>query len=326
MRRRDFITLLGGTLALAPLAAHAQQPGKIPTIGFFGPASAEAWAPWTKAFVDRLADLGWIDGRTVNIVFRWATGHGDSFGEIAAELVKLKVDLIVTSGSTTLQTKKQTAEIPIIFALASEPVATGMVASLARPGGNVTGLSLEAPDLAGKRLGLLHEAAPKLRRLAVLTDVTYPASVLEMEEIKTVAGSLGFEFLPLEIRRAEDIEPAFAELSGRADAVYVCSADPLMNNNRDRINALALAAKLPTLYGERPYVESGGLMSYGPKIPDMFKRAAELADKILKGTKPADIPVEQPTSFELDLNLKTAKAIGLTIPETFVSRADEVIE
>jgi putative ABC transport system substrate-binding protein len=326
MRRRDFITLFGGAVASLPLPAGAQQPGKVPTLGFFGPASTEAWAPWTKAFVDRLAELGWIDGRSINLVFRWANGHSDRFGDIAAELVKLKVDLIVTSGSTTLQTKKQTGEIPIIFALASEPVATGMVASLARPGGNVTGLSLEAPDLAGKRLGLLHEAVPKLRRLAVLTDATYPASVLEMEEIKTVAAGLGFEFLPLEIRHPEDIEPAFAGLNGRADAVYVCSADPLMNNNRDHINALALAAKLPTLYGERPYVESGGLMSYGPKIPNMFKRAAELADKILKGAKPADIPVEQPTSFELDLNLKTAKALGLTIPETFVLRADTVIE
>ena len=326
MRRRDFITLFGGAVASLPLPARAQQPGKVPTLGFFGPASAEAWAPWTKAFVDRLAELGWIDGRSMNLVFRWANGHSDRFGDIAAELVKLKVDLIVTSGSTTLQTKKQTAEIPIIFALASEPVATGMVASLARPGGNVTGLSLEAPDLAGKRLGLLHEAVPKLRRLAVLTDITYPASVLEMEEIKTVAAGLGFEFLPLEIRHPEDIEPAFAGLNGRADAVYVCSADPLMNNNRDHINALALAAKLPTLYGERPYVESGGLMSYGPKIPNMFKRASELADKILKGAKPADIPVEQPTSFELDLNLKTAEALGLVIPETFVLRADTVIE
>jgi putative tryptophan/tyrosine transport system substrate-binding protein len=326
LKRRDFLSLLSSGAAAWPLLALAQQPGKIPAIGFFGPASAEAWAPWTKAFVDRLAELGWIDGRTVNIVFRWASGHGDRFDEIAAELVKLKVDLIITSGSTTLQTKRQTAEIPIVFALASEPVGTGMVASLARPGGNVTGLSLEAPDLAGKRLGLLHEAVPKLRRLAVLTDVSYPASILEMEEIKAVAGGLGFEFLSLEIRRAEDIELAFAGLGGRADAVYVCSADPLMNNNRDRINALALAAKLPTLYGERPYVESGGLMSYGPKIPDMFKRAAELADKILKGAKPADIPVEQPTSFELDLNLKTAKALGLTIPETFVLRADQVIE
>jgi putative tryptophan/tyrosine transport system substrate-binding protein len=326
MRRREFLRWLSGAAGAWPFATHAQQPGRIPTIGFFGPASAESWAPWTKAFVDRLAELGWIDGRTVNVVFRWANGHGDRFNEIAAELVKLKVDLIVTSGSTTLQTKKQTSEIPIIFALASEPVGTGMVASLARPGGNVTGLSLEAPDLAGKRLGLLHEAVPKLRRLAVLTDVSYPASILEMEEIKAVAGGLGFEFLSLEIRRAADIEPAFAGLDGRADAIYVCSADPLMNNNRDRINALALAAKLPTLYGERPYVESGGLMSYGPKIPDMFKRAAEIADKILKGAKPADIPVEQPTSFELDLNLKTAKALGLTIPETFVLRADEVIE
>ena len=242
------------------------------------------------------------------------------------ELVARKVDLILTSGSATRQTMRQTTEIPIVFALASEPVATGMVTSLARPGGNVTGLSLEAPELAGKRLGLLRDAVPTVRRLAVLTDVGYPASVLETDQIKAAAAGLGFGFLPLEVRRADEIEPALAGLASRADALYVCSADPLMNNNRDRINALALDAKLPTLYGEKPYAESGGLMAYGPKVPDMFRRAAELVDKILKGAKPADIPVEQPTSFELVVNLKTAKALGLTIPQNLLLLADEVIE
>jgi putative tryptophan/tyrosine transport system substrate-binding protein len=328
MRRREFITMLAGGTALGawPLAARAQQPGKPPTIGFLGPSSAETWSQWTKAFVDRLGELGWVDGSTVNIVYRWGHGHIDRFGEIAAELVNLKVNLILTAGSATLQAKKETSEIPIVFALASEPVVTGMVASLARPGGNVTGLSLEAPDLAGKRLGLFHEAVPKARRLAVLTDVGYSASVLETEEVKAAAPGLGFEFLPLEVRHAEEIEPAFAGLSGRADAVYICSADPLMNNNLDRIDALALAAKLPTLYGEKPYVEAGGLMSYGPKVLDMFKRSAEMIDKILKGAKPADIPVEQPTTFELVVNLKTAKALGLEIPQTLLATADEVIE
>jgi putative tryptophan/tyrosine transport system substrate-binding protein len=325
VRRREFITLIGGAAAW-PLAARAQQPGKIPTIGFLGPTSAAAWTAWTKAFVDRLTELGWIDGRTVTIVFRWADGRSDRFGELAAELVNRKVDLILTSGSATRQTMKQTADIPIVFALASEPVASGFVDSLARPGGNVTGLSLEAPDLAGKRLSLLHDAVPKVRRLAVLTDVEYPASVLDRDQVKALAASLGFEFLPLDVRRAEDIEAAFSGLGSRADAVYICSADPLMNNNRDRINALALNAKLPTLYGEKPYAESGGLISYGPKVPDMFRRAAELVDKILKGAKPADIPIEQPTTFELVVNLKTATALGLNIPQNLLLIADEVIE
>jgi putative ABC transport system substrate-binding protein len=326
MRRRDFIRVLGGATAAWPLAARAQQMGNVPTIGFLGPTAPGAWAEWTKAFVDRLAELGWIDGRTVRIVYRWAYGHPERFGELAAELVALKVDLILTSGTATRQTMEQTSQIPIVFALASEPVATGMVASLSRPGGNVTGLSIEAPELAGKRLGLLRGVAPAVHRVAVLADVGYPASVLELGQIKDAITAAGLEFLPLGIKRAEEIEPALAGLKDRADAVYVCSADALINNNRDRINALALAAKLPTMYGAKQYVEAGGLIAYGPKIPVLFRRAAEIVDKVLKGTKAADIPVEQPTAFELLINLKTAKTLGLTVPPTLLALADEVIE
>jgi putative ABC transport system substrate-binding protein len=247
-------------------------------------------------------------------------------GELAMELVALKVDLIITSGSATRPAMKATSQIPIIFALASEPVATGYVASLARPGGNVTGLSLEAPDLGGKRLGFLRQVAPAAHRLAVFTDFTYVASVLDLDHIKAAAPALGFNPLPIEIRRAEDIAPAFVGLRDRADATYVCSADPLINDNRDRINTLALGARLPTVYAEKPYAESGGLISYGPNVSDMFRRTADFADKILRGAKPADLPVEQPNTFELVVNLKTARALGLTIPETLIATADEVIE
>ncbi len=324
--RREFISALGGATVTWPLAAGAQQPAKLPTIGFLGTTASSAWTPWTVAFVDRLRGLGWIDGRTVTIEFRWADGHNDRFVEIAAEFVRFKVDVIVTSGGAVLQTMQATSVIPIVFALASDPVASGYVQSLSRPGGNVTGLSLESPDLAGKRLGLFREAVPNVRRLAVLANARVPASVLEMGNVKAAAARLGYEFVGLEILRAEDMEPAFAALRERADALYVCGADPLMNTNRVRINALALGEHLPTLHGEKQYVEDGGLMSYGPTIKEMFKRAAELVDKILKGVKPADIPVEEPTKFELIVNLKTAKALGLTIPETLLSRADEVIE
>jgi putative ABC transport system substrate-binding protein len=324
VRRRDFIAFGGGAAAWS-FAARAQ-PSRVPTIGFLGPTAREAWTSWTKAYVDRLAELGWVDGRTVKIDYRWANGQIEAARELALELAALKVDLIVTSGSATRPAMNATSQIPIVFALASEPVTTGYVASLARPGGNVTGLSLEAPDLGGKRLGFLREAAPAAHRLAVLTDVAYLASVLDLDRVKAAAPALGFEPVPVEIRRAEDIEPAFAGLEGRADAMYVCSADPLINNNRDRINTLALSARLPTVYAERPYAEGGGLISYGPNVPNMFKRAAEYSDKILKGAKPADLPVEQPNTFELVVNLKTAKALGLTIPQTLIATADEVIE
>ena len=323
MRRRRFITLLGGAAAAWPMAARAQQ--KLPTIGLLGTASASAWGPWTAAFVKRLRELGWIEGRTIAIEYRWADGRRERFTEIAAEFVERKVDVILTSGAAGNAAKKATSTIPIIFAVANDPLGSGLVASLARPGGNVTGLSAQQSDLVSKRLELLREVVPGFRQLAIMANVGYPAAVLEMDEVQGTARTFGFEVAKLEIRRPEDIAPAFEALKGRAEALYVCS-DPLVNANRIRINTLALVARLPTSYAQREYVDAGGLMSYGPNFADLFRRSAELVDKVLRGTKPADIPVEQPTKFELVINLKTAKALGLDVPPTLLARADEVIE
>jgi putative ABC transport system substrate-binding protein len=330
MRRREFIALLGSATAtpplLWPLAARAQQAGKVPTIGFLGAATPSAWSHRVANFVQRLRELGWIDGRTIAIDYRWAEGRTGRFPEIAAEFARLKVDVIVTAGTASVIAAKQaTSVIPIVFAVAGDPVATGLVASLARPGGNVTGLSLQAPDLAGKRLELLREVVLGLRRLAILANIGNPLNVLERDEVRTTARTLGLDVVTLEIRRAKDIAPAFEALKGRAEALYVC-ADPLIITNLIRINTLALGARLPTMHGSREYVEAAGLMSYGPNFPDLFRRAAEHVDKILRGTKPADIPVEQPTKFELVINLTTAKALGLTVPPGLLARADEVIE
>ena len=239
---------------------------------------------------------------------------------------ELKVDVIVTYGTpSTLAVKQATSAIPIVFAAAGDPVGTGLVASLARPGGNVTGLSLQQTDLSSKRLELLRGVIPGLRRLAILGNVGNPFTVLEMNEVKAAARTLGLEVHTLEIRGAQDIAPAFEALRGRADALYVAT-DPLVITNLIRINTLALGARLPTIYNSRDYVEAAGLMSYGANYPDLWRRAADLVDKILKGAKPADLPVEQPTKFELVINLTTAKALGLAIPEAFLLRADEVIE
>ncbi len=325
LRRRDFITLLGGAAAW-PLAARAQPPGKLPTIGFLGAGTPSAWSQWVAAFVQRLRELGWIEGRNVAIEYRWAEGRTERMAEIAAEFVRLKVDVIVTSGTPTIVAAKQaTSVIPIVFATAGDPVGAGLVASLARPGGNVTGLSLQQAELAGKRLELLREVVPGLRRLAILANIGNPLAVLEKAEIQAAAQTLGLKITTLEIQRAEDIAPAFQVLKGRAEALYIPS-DPLINSNRVRINTLALGARLPTLYAVRENVEAGGLMSYGPNRLDLYRRAADYVDKILRGAKPGDIPVEQPTKFDLVFNLTTAKALGLTIPDSFLLRADEVIE
>jgi putative ABC transport system substrate-binding protein len=325
MKRREFITLLGGAAAAWPLAARGQQPAKLPTIGFLGAATPSIWNLFVAAFVQRLRELGWIEGRTIAIEYRWAEGHGERFAEIAAEFVRLKVDVIVTSGGAVLAAKQATSLIPIVFAVATDPVGGGLVASLARPGGNVTGLSSQFTDLAGKRLELLREIVPNLRRLAIMANVGYPAAVLEMAEVQAAARTLSLEVATLEIRRAEDIAPAFATLKGRAEALYVC-AEPLVATNRVRINTLALVARLPMMSGLREHVEAGGLMSYGAHFPDLWRRAGDLVDKILRGAKPADIPVEQPTKFDLVVNLTTAKALGLEIPPALLARADEVIE
>jgi len=326
MRRREFITLLGGAAAGWPLAARAQQSGKLPTIGFLGATTASGASQWVIAFVQRLRELGWIEGRTMSIEYRWAEGRSERFTEIANEFVRLKVDIIVTWGTASVIAANQaTSVIPIVFALAGGPVGTGLVTSLARPGGNVTGLSSQQSDLGGKRLEFLREVFATLRRLAVMANVGSPVAALDMLEVQEAARTLGLEVATFEIRRAEDIAPAFEAFQGRADALYVCS-DPLVNTNRIHIGTLALGARLPTMYVAREFVEAGGLMSYGPNYPVLFRRAAEFVDKVLRGTKPADIPVEQPTKFELVINLKTAKALGLTVPSTLLARADEVIE
>jgi ABC-type uncharacterized transport system substrate-binding protein len=221
--------------------------------------------------------------------------------------------------------KQATSVIPIVFAAASDPVGTGLVASLARPGGNVTGLSLQFTDLAGKRLELLREVLPDLRRLAILANASSPATALEVAEVQAMARTFGLEVAAPEVRQTEDIAPAFEALKGRVEALYVVN-DPLVDTNRVRINTLALAARLPTLHGDREHVAAGGLMSYGASFTDLFRRAGDLVDKILHGAKPADIPVEQPTKFDLVINLITAQALGLTIPPTLLARADEVIE
>jgi len=324
--RRELLAALGGAAAAWPLVARAQQASKVPIIGFLGATSPTIHSQWAAAFVQRLRELGWIEARNIAIEYRWAEGRTDRAAEIASEFVRLKVDVIVTWGtSPAMAAKRATAVIPIVFATAGDPVATGLVASLARPGGNVTGLSNQSADLAGKRLELLREVVPDLRQLAILSNVGNPLGVLEVGEVQAAARNLGLEVLPLEIRRAEDIAPAFEALKGRAQALYVF-ADPLMASNRVRMNTLALGARLPTLHGFREYVEAGGLMSYGPNALDSFRRSADLVDKILRAAKPGDIPVEQPTKFDLVINITTAKALGLTVPETLLARADEVIE
>ena len=325
MKRREFITLLGGAAAGWPLAARAQQSGKLPTIGFLGAATPSAWGLWTSAFVRRLGELGWLEGRTATIEYRWAEGREARYAEIAAEFVRLKVDVIVTAGSAVPATKLATSIIPIVFAVANDPVGSGLVASLSRLGGNVTGLSIQAPELAGKRLELLRAVLPGLRALAVMANAGYSAAVQEMGEMEATARTLGIEVTRLEIRRAEDITPAIEALQGRAGALYAC-ADSLVFGNLVRITTSTLAARLPTMHYNREFVEAGGLMSYGPNYPDLFRRAADYSDKILRGAKPAEIPVEQPTKFDLVVNLTTAKALGLKIPESFLLRADEVIE
>jgi putative ABC transport system substrate-binding protein len=326
VKRREFITLLGGAAAAWPLAARAQQTQKLPTIGFLGSSTASAESQRVAAFVQRLRELGWIEGRTVAIEVRWGEGRNERYADIAAEFVRLKVDVIVTQGTATVIAARQaTSVIPIVFAGAADPVGNDLVASLARPGGNVTGLSNQGTDLAAKRLELLREIVPAFGRVAIMGNVVNPAIVLEMREVQVAARMLGLEVAILEIRRAEDIASAFPALQVRADALYV-AADPLLGTNRIRINTLALGARLPTMHDFREYVEAGGLMSYGPNLVDVFRRSADFVDKILRGTKPGDIPVEQPTKFDLVINLATAKALRLAIPESFLVRADEVIE
>jgi putative ABC transport system substrate-binding protein len=324
MRRREFITLVGGAAAAWPFAARAQQRGK--TIGFLGANSPALQSQWTAAFVERLRELGWIEGRTIAIEYRWAEGHFDRSPALVAELVQRKVDVIVTHATANVVAAMQvTSLIPIVFTTVADPVGNKLVASLARPGGNVTGLSNQVPDLVGKRLELLRELVPSLRRLAMMVNVGVSNVVVELGEVQAAGRTLGIDVAALEIRRAEDIAPAIEGLRGRTEGIYV-QADPLFTSNRVRLNSLALSARLPTIHSAREQVEAGGLISYGTNLTDLFRRGGDVVDKILRGAKPADIPVEQPTKFDLVVNLWTAKALGLDMPPTVLARADEVIE
>jgi putative tryptophan/tyrosine transport system substrate-binding protein len=326
VKRRQFITLLGGAAMAWPLAARAQQAGKVPIIGFLSQSTRSASSEWVAAFIQRLRELGWSEGRTIAIEYRWGEGREERFAEVAAEFVRLKVDVILTTGTLAVMAAKQaTSVIPIVFATAGDPVANHLVASLARPGGNVTGMSVQSNELAGKRIELLREVVPGLRRLAIMGNVDNPFAALEMGEAQVAAGKVGLEVVTLEIRRAQDIVAAFETFKGRSEALYLC-IDAVANTNRIPINILAVGARLPTMHGSRDYVEAGGLMSLGANYPDQFRRSADYVDKILRGAKPADLPVQQPTKFDLIVNLITARALGLRIPPTLLARADEVIE
>ena len=325
IRRRKFISFLGGAAAW-PVVAWAQQARHVSIIGYVAPTNPLIPSRSTGAFLQRLRELGWIEGQTITIESRWAAGRPERLDEIAAEFVRLKVDLIVTSSTNDSIVMKQVApQIPMVFAVSGDPVGFGLVASLARPGGNVTGLSIQTTDSAGKRLQLLREIVPGLHRLAILANPGSPQAMLEVSEVQAAARTFGLDVATSEMRQTADVNSTFELLKSRADALYVV-ADPLVNTNRILIGTLALGARLPMMCGFRELVEAGCLMSYGPNLPDLYRRAAEFADKILRGTRPSDIPVEQPTKFDLVVNLITARALGLTIPPTLLAIADEVIE
>jgi len=324
MRRREFIALIGGATAW-PLAGFAQTRSK-PTIGFLGATTPVIWGAFVAAFIQRMKELGWIDGYNLAIGYRWAEGREDRYAEFAADLVRSKVDVIVTGGtSAVLAAMRATSVIPIVFATAGDPVGTRLVASLSHPGGNVTGLSNQQTDLASYRLELLHDVVPGIRHVALLGNVGSPNVILEMNAVQAAAAKLGIEIIKLEIQKAEEIDSAIESVKGRADALYICT-DPLMTVNQVRISSWAIRQRIPTIQAFRQYVDAGALMSYGPNFQDLFRRAADLVDKILRGAKPGDLPVEQPVKFDLIINGTTAKVLGLTIPESFLVRATEVIE
>ena len=325
MNRREFITLLGGAAAACPLAAHPQQGAKQPLIGMLVPGTRATHGEWFAALAQRLRELGWIEGRTVAFEYRFAEGQPERTTEIVAEFVRMKVDLIATStDGAALAAKKATSVIPTVSVM-SDPIGSGLVASLNRPAGNVTGISVQQAELASKRVELLREVVPGLRRLAVIGDAGSGPSLVELEQAYVGAQTLGLDAVKIEIHRMEDIASAFERVRGNSQALYVVS-NPLINASRIRISTLALGARMATICGFREYVEVGALMSYGPNVPALFRRAAELVDKILRGAKAAELPVEQPTKWDLVINLTTAKALGLAIPKSFMLRVDEAIE
>jgi ABC-type uncharacterized transport system substrate-binding protein len=325
VRRRDFIALFVSSAAAWPLGAHAQQTNKLPTIGYLG-GGAVIFGPWTAAFIERLAELGWIEGRTIAIETRWSEGRPERVAEIAAEFVRQKVDVIVAYGGAVATVKQATASIPIVFPVAQEPLGIGLITNLSHPGGNVTGLSQQSTETASKRVELLREVVPHLRRLAILFDAGYLASVREKDEAQAAARVLGLEPTPYRITRAEDISGVFAVLKGQTDALYVAESALIGAIGAQKMVMLTMDAQVPTIGTTAVAARAGILMTYRANMPALFRRSADYVDKILHGTKAGDLPVEQPTKFDLVINLKTAKALGIEVPAKILAVADEVIE
>jgi len=326
--RRAFIAQAGGSILAAPLAVEAQPAGKMYRIGILGeqasdPSEARMW----QTFQLGLREFGWIEGRNIWIESRWAEDNSARLPELAADLVRLKVDLIATRGSTYVQgARKATSAIPIVFLVHADPLATGHVASLARPGGNITGLSLQLTDIYRKGFEILISTVPAAKRIAVLYNPDTPSHIPGLKALEESARALRVQLQPVVARAGAELEGAFTAIArAQAQALFVLSFQPY-SAERQRIAELAIRHRLPTMFADRVHVEAGGLMSYGADLVDLFRRGAVYVDKILRGAKPADLPVEQPTKFELVINLKTAKAIGLTIPQSVLGRANQVIE
>src|SRR6266705_2081437 len=326
MRRRDLIKGIAGSTLSWPLAAVAQI-AKVRQIGLLSPFTRSDAAPWNQALLKGLRDLGCIDGKNIAFEYRYSEGNNDRLPELIADLVRLKVDIIVTSVTNdALAAKNATREIPIVMVAAGDPVATGIVASLARPGGNITGLSQMNPELIGKRLELLKEIVPELSSVAVLWNPEDPISILGWQEIQLPARKLAVEAHSLKVRSPGDLDKAFDEAARTRVGALVIMPNPVFVTNLKRIADFAAQSRLPSIFHLREFAEAGGLVSYGVDRSDLFRRAATYADKILKGANPADLPIEQPTKFELVINLKTAKALGLGVPPSLLARADEVIQ
>jgi putative tryptophan/tyrosine transport system substrate-binding protein len=324
--RRKFIATLGGASLAWPPAARAQQPGKLRTVGYLGSGTATVQSQFALAFAQRMRELGWIEGKTLAIEYRWGEGRNDRFDAYATEFVKLGVDAIVTSASApVLAAKRATAIIPIVFAANSDPVGSGLVESFNRPGGNITGVSAQSADTPGREIEFLRQLMPGLRRLAIIANATSPGSMFEMKSAETAAHALNLQAETFALRGPDDIAGAFDKIAGHADGIYAVP-DPLISTIRPQLIAMALRARLPSTFGSRDYVEAGGLMSYGANITDSFRHAADFVDKILHGARPADLPVEQPTKFEFVINRKTAESLGLAVPPNLVALADKVIE
>jgi putative ABC transport system substrate-binding protein len=324
MKRREFFTLLGGAAFAKPLAARAQQQERARRIGYLSPGQP---VPVDALFVEALRQLGWIEGKNVLFEMRYAENDADRLARMAAELVRLNVDVIVAAGTLgPLAAKRATATIPIVMRSAGDPLGSGLVASLARPGGNVTGMSLMAPDLGGKRLEILKDMLPALSRVAILWNAANPYPAVVFRETESAARKLGVEVHSIEVRTPKDFDGALEAAVRQHPGALITVEDPLTMNYRNQIAEFAAKNRLPAIYGLREYVEAGGLMSYGANFPDQVRRAAGYVDKILKGAIPGNLPVEQPTKFELVINLKTVKALGLEVPPSILVRADELIE